>query len=556
MSGYTASLRRGLPIAAIAAALAGCAPPDDGVDRRCRFEPDGHGTPSGLLRFSRDGGLFTLGFSLTVESPLAGTLRYTLDGCPPDADSPRLDGPLDIDATTEVRVGLFDSEQDSPPRSSRVYIAADPELRHESELPIVVVETWGQPGIEQIERPRVHRPAYLVVIEPGDDGIARLDDPPTFAGRIGMHIRGNSTAEQYRKKQYKLELWDEFDRDLAQPMLGMPAEADWVLHAPHSDKTFMRNHLVYRWSNRMGRWAARTRFVETLIDRGDTLDSSDYVGVYVWMDKIEVGPNRVSVTPLEPEDADESTLAGGYLLVRDWDHHERALRTETYRDAILVDDPRPEDITPAQRSWIADYLNAFERALSGPDFQDPQRGYAPYIDIDAFIDHHLLVELARNVDGFVLSTYMHKEREGPLVMGPVWDYNGSLGNADYYGAWDPEGWHHEHPDFPGDNPQGYRWYERLFEDPAFVARYAERWRALRAGPLATDALLADIDEASALLQRPAMRNFERWPILGRYVWPNDEGHEQRGSFDDEVDYLRQWLLARVAWMDAQLGSAG
>ena len=533
----------------------GCGP-DDGPDRRCQFEPDGHGTPSGLIRFSRDGGLFTQPFSLSVEAQIEGTLHYTLDGCPPDASSPVLEGPLEIDATTEVRVGLFDSEQSSPPRSSQVYIATDPALQHESELPIVVLETWGQPGIDDIERPRAHRPAYLVVIEPGDDGLARLDDPPTWAGRIGMHIRGNSTAEEYPKKQYKLELWDEFDRDLPRPMLGMPAEADWVLHAPYSDKTFMRNHLVYRWSNRVGRWAARTRFVEAMIDRGDTLDARDYVGVYLWMDKVEIGPNRVDVTALEPEDADSSVLPGGYLLIRDWNHEGHAFRTEIYRDAIAIEDPRPRDIIPEQRQWLVGYLAEFERALSGDDFADPQRGYARYIDVDAFIDHHLLVELARNVDGFVLSTYMHKDREGPLKMGPVWDYNGSLGNADYFDAWDPEGWHHENPEFPADNPQGYLWYERLFEDPAFIARYAERWRELRAGALATDALLADIDEAAALLQRPAARNFERWPILGRYVWPNDDGHGRRGSYDEEVDYLRQWLLARLAWMDAQLGAGG
>ena len=40
-----------------------------------------------------------------------------------------------------------------------------------------------------------------------------------------------------------------------------------------------------------------------------------------------------------------------------------------------------------------------------------------------------MVEITRNVDGYVLSTYFYKDRGGKITMVPVWDYNGSLGNA-------------------------------------------------------------------------------------------------------------------------------
>ena len=209
-------------------------------------------------------------------------------------------------------------------------------------------------------------------------------------------------------------------------------------------------------------------------------------------------------------------------------------------------------ITEGQRTWIRDYVNQFETALAGPGFSDPTQGYAAYIDVDSFIDHHLLVEMARNVDGFVLSTFMHKPRNGKLAMGPIWDYNGSLGNADYFEAWDPEGWHHQNPSFPEDNPNGYRWYERLFEDPAFVQRYAQRWQTLRAGPLATEQLMQDIDNTAAMLSEAATRNFERWNVLGQYVWPNDEGAEERMTYQEEIDYLKSWLALRLAWMDETL----
>ena len=47
-------------------------------------------------------------------------------------------------------------------------------------------------------------------------------------------------------------------------------------------------------------------------------------------------------------------------------------------------------------------------------------------------------------------------------------------------------------------------------------------------------------------------NFERWPVLGESVWPNDPGAEERQTFEDEIAYLQSWLTARLAWMDSQL----
>lgn len=513
------------------------------------------GAPTGLLVFDPPGGLFSAPFSLSITSEYAGTIRHTLDGSPPDETSPMWTEGLEIADTTRVRAVLLDSELAMPPRGSHTYLRQDPDLAFESNLPIVVIATHGEHEIDNPDRPRLHHPVYTMAFEPGADGLARLSDAPAFHGRGGMHIRGNSTTD-YDKKQYKLEIWDEDDTDRDVALLGMPKESDWVVHAPYSDKTLMRNHLVYTWSRAIGRYAARTRFCEVFIDWDDELTADDYVGVYVWMEKVKVGSDRVAVTKLRPEDEVEPAVTGGYLLLRDWIRDEEEpkwITTSVYEDEIRYVHPTWDEITPAQEGYIGGYLDDMEETLAGAGFADPTQGYAAFIDVDSFIDHHLIVELARNVDGFVLSTYMHKDREGKLHMGPVWDYNGALGNADYFEAWEPQGWHHQNPEFPADNPNGYRWYERLFEDPDFQDRYAARWRELRQGPWATEALLEDIDEAAALLQQGAVeRNFQRWPVLGQYVWPNDPGHEERTTYQAEIDYLKDWLRQRLTWIDGQL----
>ena len=87
-------------------------------------------------------------------------------------------------------------------------------------------------------------------------------------------------------------------------------------------------------------------------------------------------------------------------------------------------------MTTAQRNAIKGYLEEFEDALYGPDFADPNLGYAKYIDVDSFIDHHILNEFNKNSDGLWLSTFMYKDTDGKLHMGPIWDLNFSLGGDD------------------------------------------------------------------------------------------------------------------------------
>lgn len=53
---------------------------------------------------------------------------------------------------------------------------------------------------------------------------------------------------------------------------------------------------------------------------------------------------------------------------------------------------------------------------------------------------------------------------------------------------------------------------------------------------------------ATLLQQSQLNNFQRWPILEMYVWPN---YMIPGSHSGEIGYLNTWLTARVTWMDGQ-----
>jgi hypothetical protein len=206
-------------------------------------------------------------------------------------------------------------------------------------------------------------------------------------------------------------------------------------------------------------------------------------------------------------------------------------------------EPKGDEITTEQKIWLRQYINKFERVLYDDGFMDPKTGYGAYIDADSFIDHHLLVELSKNIDGFRFSTFYHKDRGGLLKMGPIWDWNLSFGNANARDGFNPEGWYWSQLD-----DRQYSWFRRLFEDPDFAQRYVDRWGALRTNQFAIVKINARIDQMATLLNEAQARNFRRWRILGRNVWPN--AYVGR-TFDDEIGFLKQWVQQRIEWMDRQ-----
>jgi hypothetical protein len=41
-------------------------------------------------------------------------------------------------------------------------------------------------------------------------------------------------------------------------------------------------------------------------------------------------------------------------------------------------------------------------------------------------------------------------------------------------------------------------------------------------------------------------NFEKWPVLGQYVWPNNF---VGNSHTEEINYLKDWINNRLSWLD-------
>ncbi|SVB50787.1 uncharacterized protein METZ01_LOCUS203641, partial [marine metagenome] len=307
----------------------------------------------------------------------------------------------------------------------------------QSNLPIVIIDTNDE---EIVNDPRII--AHMGIIN-NETGMNHMGDPFNgYDGQISIEIRGSS-SQNFPKKQYALETQDSEGENLNVPILGMPEENDWILHAPYSDKSLLRNYLAYELARDMGSYASRTRFCELVIN-------GDYKGLYIFMEKIKQDNNRVDISKLEPDETSGDNLTGGYIVKIDkWNGE----TNDGWYSEPLLDDfdglwyqfhyPKPDNIVEEQRDYIMDYITDFETIMSSDTYNDPAEGYYEKVNLESFIDVSFLGEISKNVDAYRLSAYMYKDKDsvdGRLTMGPIWDYNLAFGNADYYDGWNPEGW--------------------------------------------------------------------------------------------------------------------
>lgn len=427
-------------------------------------------------------------------------------------------------------------------------------LYAQTNLPILVIDTAGT---EIPDEPKITATLHVFDNQegtPNQPGLTEAD----FTSLIGIERRGNST-QTFPKASWGMELRDETGEGVDAPLLGMPEEEDWVLYAPWMDRSLIRNVFGYGLWEALGYYAPRTRFCEVYLrDDPNVPLAESYVGVYVLTEKIKRDGDRVDIAKLDENDTIEPEITGGYLLEimepSRLDDDEVGLPLTGGFVASLVY-PKPDNITSAQKTWIRNYLSAFESSLFSNSFINAESGYARFVHTDSFVDYMILQEFFKNRDAFHSSTFLSKDREGPLTMGPIWDLNIGMGYFSFNGMQETSGWILNGTDTGITRSP---WTARLLDDPAFRERFAERWNELRDGLLSTTALNDRIDAIAAELNTAQARQFIRWPSLGMTLFPDIRFLMFTGphpdSYQGELAYMKTWLQDRAAWMDANLDS--
>lgn len=420
-----------------------------------------------------------------------------------------------------------------------------------SNLPIIIINTNGQ---EVVDDPKIE--ADMSIINNANGQRNSVTDPANeYMGKIGIEYRGQS-SQMFPMKSYGIELRDNDGSSIDQSLFGLPAESDWILYAPYNEKTLMHNFLAYTLSRELGHWASNCRYVELVVN-------GEYRGIYVFLEKIKKNDGRVNIAKIGKNDTGGDKVTGGYIFSIDkeangWFSQYRAGTGGTAAVQFSYIYPKETSIVQEQKDYIKSYVDSFENALYNSNFQDTAEGWRKFADEASFIDYLLVNEVSRNVDGYRISTYFHKDRNSKnrkIIAGPVWDYDLAFKNADYCNGSDTAGWAWQFNKVcTGDYWQVPFWWDNFSADTLFQANLLCRWQAMRQSVFSEQHLYHLIDSVAALTAEARQRHFAKWPVLGVYVWPNPQPIAT--TYQEEIAQLKTWLYYRLGWIDAHLTNIG
>ena len=408
-----------------------------------------------------------------------------------------------------------------------------------SNLPIVIIETDG--GVEIPDEPKVLATMKIIWHQDGSRNYMTDIDNPEFLnynGRIGIETRG-STSQVLPKKPYGLTTLrvDNVTNNNVS-ILGMPKENDWVLNSLAYDQTGMRDVLAYTLSESLGQYAPRCVYCEVVVN-------GDYKGLYVFMEKIKADIGRVNIEKMDSLCNSNPEVTGGYIIKADkgnpdepvaWSMIGNHFWEWTYHTYYFHYYPKQENITDTQHDYIQNVFFSLDAEAENQN-ESIIDGYPSIIDIPSFIDFMMIAEYTSNVDVYHLSTFFHKDRNGKLRAGPVWDYNLSFG----YDEFDDRSKYDVWQFYNGSNDGSRFWTDLFFNCPTFRCYFAKRWNEVSAvgQPLNYLSVEERIDNIDSLISEAVIRDNQRW-------W-------QSIHHTEFVADMKDWIQLRIGWLNDNVG---
>lgn len=402
-------------------------------------------------------------------------------------------------------------------------------------LPLVVIETNN--GFTIPDEPKVEGSMSIINRVDGQpNSLADVNDPVAldYTGLIQIETRGSS-SQALPKKSYGFTTYDTSGTDKDNvSLLGMPQENDWILNSLAFDPSLLRDRFAYELAGALGEYAARTRYCEVFVN-------GKYQGIYLLQEKLKADDNRIDINKIETDDNELPKLSGGYITKADkttgGDPIAWSMPNSTGWEVEFIHEvPNPFEVSSTQNDYIQSrFQNLAASAASGNS--SINIGYPSIIDIPSFLDFYLINELASNPDAYQFSTYFHKDRNGKLRAGPIWDINLSFGNDLFLWGFDrshPDVWQFE------DGNSGATFWKDLYYDQDFHCRLSARWQNLRqpGAPLHLQSLESRIDENVNLIAESIQRESAAWSSIGDHA--------------NEITQMKSWIRSRLDWMDQRL----
>jgi hypothetical protein len=219
-----------------------------------------------------------------------------------------------------------------------------------------------------------------------------------------------------------------------------------------------------------------------------------------------------------------------------------------------VDYPDASDITPAQKAYIQSYVDSFENAMNGANFQDTTLGWRRFGAVNGFADFMIMNEISRNNEAYRRNMYMYKDKSKKLRPGPLWAFDLAWNNTQSCTSSKDTGWAYNFGgSCPLENDLAPFWFSKLTTDTAFMKDLKCLYTDYRnpGNVLDTSKIFFIIDSINIRLnaQTAIARNFTQWPIWGTPIV--NEPTPMAANYDEEVANLKQFIRKRIIWLDSK-----
>lgn len=335
---------------------------------------------------------------------------------------------------------------------------------------------------------------------------------------LSIRGRGHASWTDSPKHPYRLKLSHKAE------LLGMAANKHFALLSNYVDKSLMRAAIGFRIGELLEcSWTPQSRFVELVLN-------GEHQGCYQLTEAVREGRDRIRI--------DKTGFIAEYI------YPDRVAEEQVYFQTIdsgyffKFKYPDEKDMTDERLSYAANELDQFERALNRPS---KAHEYAEHIDVASWAKWYYQQQLMMLEEFNLYVVKYDATSTSRLALGPLWDFDWSLGSGYYDGEERPNPNHHL---------VATQYFRRLSADSLFMAEVICLHRQY--GKKVREGVMRYYDELSYLLRKSQALNFERWPILNERIsigaWP-------LGSWEKEVACDRQFFIDHYNYLDRIFASS-
>ena len=370
-----------------------------------------------------------------------------------------------------------------------------------------------------------------------------------------LKVRGNLTATLDKKP-----LTFSFQNPVG--LCGMAPAVKWNLLANATDGSYIRNKAVLDLANKStDAYEPDGEFVEVYLN-------GSYQGLYLLTEAVSAAENRVEIPPGESWffeiELDFRKEEGNSYVTTDRGQI-FAVQTIICREKESgggLDIQTRAELTAQEEEQAARLLNDIESALFAEDGISKLSGKSlpELIDLDSWATAWLVQEISGDHDTGIASqfSYTYNMEETLLYAGPVWDFDGTMGNVNTVMFGNPAALTASvEQTRPEGNANQNRWLSAMYRNREFREVLEEKYRTVFRENM-EEMLRVGIDRYKEQINRSAALDAFRWheKRLGwQFVLPEgmsvpEEGDYSRfAALDAQINMVRDFLSEKKEFLD-------